>query len=101
MLTDKQKLENVAFFFRFFFGRRRIYEADSLARFTWEVEDWDMVGRRVRTYARTLQSIFNLGLVYRYHTTESNPRHKSVQVQRLERVRGVVTVCGYPTEITL
>ena len=99
MLTDKQKLENVAFFFRFFFGRSRIYEADSLPRFTGEVEDWDMMGRRVRPYARTLQSIFNLGLVY--HTTESNPRHKNVQVQRLARVPGVVTVCSYPTENTL
>ena len=58
-----------------------------------------MVGRRVRTYARTLQSIFNLGLVY--DTTESNPRHESVQVQRLARVPGVVAVCSYPTEITL
>ena len=92
-MTDKQKLENVAFFFRFFFGRSRIYEADSLPRFTGEVEDWDMMGRRVRPYARTLQSIFNLGLVY--HTTESNPRHRSVQVP------GVVTVCSYPTEITV
>ena len=57
-----------------------------------------MVGRRVRTYARTLQSIFNLGLVY--HTTESNPRHKSVQVQRLARLPGVVTVCSYPTAVS-
>ena len=58
-----------------------------------------MVGRKVRTYARTLQSIFNLGLVY--HTTELNPRHKNVQVQRLARVPWVVAVCSYPTKITL
>ena len=96
MLTDKQKLQNVAFFFVFFLAGVAFTKPTA---FRGEVEDWDMVGRTVRTYARTLQSIFNLGLVY--DTTESNPRHESVQLQRLARVPGGVTVCRCPTEITL
>ena len=54
----------IFFSFSFFFGGAGVgYTKPTVFRVTWEVADWDMVGRRVRTYARTLQSIFNLGIV--------------------------------------
>ena len=101
MLTDKQMLENVALFFLFFlagvgFTKPTVFR---VLPGKLRIGIWWVAGS-VRTRARFDLSLI-LVLYTWYHTTESNPRHKSVQVQRLARVPGVVTVCSYPTEITL
>ena len=101
LLTDKQKLENVTFFFRFFFaGVEFTINKPTVFRVSpgkLRIAIWWVVGS-VRTRAR-----FNLSLILILYIIQPSRIQgtTSVQVQRLARVPGVVTVCSYPTEITL
>ena len=51
-------------------------------------------------YARTLQSTFH-PVFYNYHTYSRTESTQGTKVCKDRSIPGVVTVCSYPTEITL